>query len=159
MTKLSFYGIRRLENKWFCSFLTQRAHYVSISGFLLDTKFVQCGLPQGSTLVPWLFLLYINDLKNSFKHCTIRHFVDNANLLYAIKNIQNIEQIMNAELRRLVSWLAASRLSLSESKTQLTLFHSTRQHHHAISSIILYNFLLEPVKLAIYLGIKIEENY
>lgn len=66
---------------------------------------------------------------------------------------------MNAELRRLVSWLAASRLSLNESKTQLILFHSTRQHHHAISSIILYNFLLESIKLVIYLGIKIEENY
>ena len=54
-TKLSFYGIRGLENKWFRSFLTPRKQYVSISVFLSGTKIVQGSVPQGSNLEPLLF--------------------------------------------------------------------------------------------------------
>ena len=53
--QLSFYGIRGLENIWSCSFLTQRKQFVSISVFLSDTRIIQCGVPQGSTLGPLLF--------------------------------------------------------------------------------------------------------
>ena len=35
--KLSFYGVRGLENNWFRSFLNQRKQYVSIIGFNSDT--------------------------------------------------------------------------------------------------------------------------
>ena len=100
LTKLLFYGIRGRTNKWFYSDLTERKQFVSISVFLSNTRIVQCGVPQGSTLGPLLFLLYINDLADAFKHCTIHHFTDRNNLLYAKYNIQNIEDIMNAELKK-----------------------------------------------------------
>lgn len=47
-----------------------------ISGFLSDTSIVECGVPQGSTLGPLLFLLYINGLANALKDFTICHFAD-----------------------------------------------------------------------------------
>ena len=47
---------------------------------------------------------------------------------------------MNAKLKRLVNWRAAYKLSLNESKTQLILFRSARQHHHTVSNIKRYSF-------------------
>ena len=53
--------------------------------------------------------------------------------------------------------LAASKLSLSESKTQLILFRCGRQHRPTASNIKLNNFIFEPVKSVTYLSIEVDE--
>ena len=87
-TKLLFYGVRGLVDIWFLSFLTQRKQYVSISGFLSDTRIVQCGVAQGSALGPLQFLFYINDQLNielSITSLTVLNFY----MLTAISKILN----------------------------------------------------------------------
>ena len=42
---------------------------------------INCGVPQGSALGPFLFLLYINDLNQAIKFCKIYRFADDTNLL------------------------------------------------------------------------------
>ena len=56
------YGIRGSEYNWFKSYLTNRIQRVSIDNILSDPLFVKTGIPQGSTLVPLIFSLYINDI-------------------------------------------------------------------------------------------------
>ena len=104
---------------WFCSFLTNRKRYVSINGFFSQTKIVRCGVPQGPTLEPLLFLIYINDLNNALHKCRVHHFVDDT-IYYLVTNIfQIISCVMNNELKLLTDWLRANKLSLNESKTKL----------------------------------------
>ena len=83
--KLKHYGIRSKGNNWFRSFLTNRKQYVSINGFFSQTKIVRCGVPQGSTLGPLLFLIYINDLNNALDKCRVHHFADDTNLLFVMR--------------------------------------------------------------------------
>ena len=61
LTKLNHYGIRGVSNDWFKSYLFNRNQYASINGFKSGLAAINCGVPQRSVL-PLLFLLYINDL-------------------------------------------------------------------------------------------------
>lgn len=87
---------------------------------------------------------------NAFKHCTIHHFTDDTSFLYANKNIQNIEVVMNSELKRFANWIFANKLSLEEPKTQFIFSYSARKHHHTVSNIKLDNFVKNQFRLMKY---------
>ena len=44
-----------------------------------------CEIPQGSTLRPLLFLIYINDLPNSSEKLSFKIFADDTNVLCICK--------------------------------------------------------------------------
>jgi hypothetical protein len=58
---------------------------------------VTCGVPQGSTLVPLIFLLYINVMPNCAKKLSFRLFADDTNVFYSCKNLSNLESTMNEQ--------------------------------------------------------------
>ena len=64
LSKLYHYGIRGIPLDWFENYLDNRTQFVKIGSSQSNTETITCGIPQGSTLGPLLFLLYINDLPN-----------------------------------------------------------------------------------------------
>ena len=68
--KLNYYGFKGKFINLLKSFLSNRKQFVSINGFDTSHLEIKCGVPQGSTLGPLLFLLYINDLRYSLKYFT-----------------------------------------------------------------------------------------
>ena len=91
LNKLCHYGICRLTNKWFESYLANHRQFVSINGFASSTSSIASGVPQGSVLGPLLFLLYINDLHVAIKHCKVHHFADETNLLVINKSLKRLK--------------------------------------------------------------------
>ena len=92
--KLNYYGFRGEINNLLKSFLSNRKQFVSINGFNSSQLETKCGVPQGYTLGPLLFLLYINNLRYSLKYSTVSHFADDTSIIYSSNHLKTIETIL-----------------------------------------------------------------
>ena len=156
--KLNHYGVRGNVNKLIKSYLANRKQYVSLNGFDYEIKNIDCGVPQGSSLGPLLFLIYINDFRLRLNETKSAHFADATFILYNSKKLKTIETIVNTELKEVAKWLNLNKLSLNAGKTELNFFHS---HQHGLNydniSIKCNGVKLSPVDKIKYLGMYIDK--
>ena len=127
LSKLEHYGIRENALKWLQSYLSNRKQFVKLNGVDSEYENISCGVPQGSILGPLLFTIYINDMHQAVKSCTIHHFADDTNLLFSSKYPNEITKILNNELKLLFEWLCANRLSLNVAKTEFIVFRPPKR--------------------------------
>ena len=63
------YGIKGIEMEWFQSYMKYRRKFCRVNGKDSETRSIEIGVVQGSCLGPLFFLLFINELLLSIKHC------------------------------------------------------------------------------------------
>ena len=97
LAKLHKYGIRRLPHAWFSSYINNRTQYVKVGNAESSLKTIACGVPQGSTLGPLLFLLYINDLPTTSSKLVFRIFADDTNIFYSSNDSDELQKLINEE--------------------------------------------------------------
>ena len=122
LSKLEYYGIRGIPHDLIKSHLTNRKHYTHINGVNSNTLTGTHGVPQGSVLGPFLFLIYINDVSRVIQHSEMHHFADDTNLLYSSNSMTKIIRYINHKLKVVVHWLRANRISLNVDKTEIVIF-------------------------------------
>ena len=122
LQKLYHYGIRGNALQLFNSYLTNIHQYVNYNNTSSDMKSITCGVSQGSILGPLLFLLYINDIASVSNILFSILFADDTTLFYSSKNLQELSDVVNNELSKIMEWLNANRLSLNIDKTNLMIF-------------------------------------
>ena len=95
LIKLSNYGIRGVAYDLIHSYLHNRQQFVSNNLSKSDLKLTHCGVPQGSSLDPLFFFVYINDLNFALKSQP-RLFADDTCLI--VKGL-NPEQLQTKLIR------------------------------------------------------------
>ena len=127
LDKLNHYGFRGIINDWFSSYLKYRTQTTQVGQHILDKAVVGCGVPQGSILGPLLFLLYVNDVHRCSNKLRFYLFADDTNILYADKNLKDLETIVNNELQNLYDCLTANKLTLNVNKSNFVIFHPSQK--------------------------------
>ena len=156
LKKIEHMGFRGPILQWITSYLTNRKQFVNISDAssdLLDTKM---GVPQGSTLGPLLFILYINDMSNSLTSLEVVHFADDSTLHLSMNKNENIGPRVNEELAIINTWLISNKLFLNIDKTKYMIF-SIKEEPPDIT-LVIGNSQIERTRVQKFLGIYIDDR-
>ena len=81
--KLKHYGFRGTFLNLLMSFIKDRKYFVNFNEINSEIRNVNIGVPQGSTLGPLLFLLYVNDMINCSSLLHFTQFADDTTLAYS----------------------------------------------------------------------------
>ena len=153
LSKIDKYGIRGTQLDWFKSYLMDRKQYVRIGNSDSEMLTMTCGVPQGSTLGPLLFLIYINDMPNCSSKLSFRIFADDTNVFYSNTNIEDVENVMNIEIEKIFRYCATNKLSINLEKTNFMVITNSNKKVRGIriKNIVKRDFIK-------YLGIYIDNN-
>ena len=113
--KLQMYGIRGVPLRLIKCYLSNRSQYIKCKNIKSDLHPSEIGVPQGSVLSPLLFLLFINDLKNSTE-LEIINFADDT-LAYKRAGVSSLTQRdLNSEFNKINTWMGKNHLKLNIKK-------------------------------------------
>ena len=90
MQKLNAIGFSKHNVNCFQSYLCNRSFLVNLGNNFSQSASVSCGVPQGSILGPFLFLICVNDMSQAVK-CDIFLYADDTCLLCQPEAINEIE--------------------------------------------------------------------
>lgn len=157
LKKLRHYGIRNVGNAWFRSYLSDRSQYTVINNITSKRSSLNIGVPQGSTLGPLLFLLYINDIPNSTDILKFTLFADDTCITHSHSDIVILSRTLNSELESVSTWLLANKLSLNLQKTQYMVFAGNKPYL-ADFNVAICGQLIQRTHCTKYLGIFIDDR-
>ena len=92
----------------------------------------------------------------AIQYCKVHHFADDTNLFHTSKSVENLNKLVNREMKHLINWLSANKISLDIEKTELVIFKSPRKVLLDEIKIKLGGKRLYPSNLIKYVGIKID---
>ena len=121
-SKLEHYGFRGVFLDFLMSFVRNRKYFVNVNGQNSEVLVVNNGIAQGSTLAPMFFLLFINNMKASSLLLKFIQFADDTTLIFSCANFVQMQNILEAEIKKVIEWLKVNKLILNVEKTQVMLF-------------------------------------
>ena len=157
ISKLNRYGIRGMASSWFANYLINRKQRVRIENSFSELKTVSFGLPQGSSLSPILFLLYVNDLCTVSSKFSNFLFADDATFFLSDQNLGTLLNFINIELTKLANWTISNRLTINTRKTVAMIF-SNRPYNASDAEISINSVRLNIVREHKFLGLMLDDR-
>ena len=123
LVKIRLFGIGGSLLSLLSSYLKNRVQCVKLNNIISASLPVTSGVPQGSTLGPLLFLVFINELPIQVSHTKTFLYADD------LKFIHNNLLEMQNDILALSQWSQVNKLSFKAKKTQLISFDFRSQNY------------------------------
>ena len=156
LEKLASYGVKDQELSWFNDYLFNRTQIVEINCVKSNPESIYCGVPQGSILGPLLFVIFFNDFKDHMRNSQVLQYADDTVIWYSSSDAHEIENVLNAEMKRIGTYCKENELllNLKKGKTEIMLFGTAKRLNNSVKElkIIYNNKTINFVKQYTYLG-------
>ena len=149
--KLSCYGFRGTVLKLIRSYLTNRKQYTIVNNTKSSVESITHGVPQGSILGPFFFILFINDFQKCLQKSKCVLFADDSTIYHSTDNLDDLLRILENDLTNVFNYLLANRLSLNLNKTKFMIF--TNKSTTNVNNIIVNNIQIENCNEIKFLGV------
>lgn len=115
--KLQALGVTGDILGWIMDYLTDRINILKCNNRITSKTYaVSCGVPQGSSLGPLLFNIYIYDLQFSVQHSNLLQFADD-NKVSKIINSQIDSIHLQEDLDAIAQWCTRNNIPINPSKS------------------------------------------
>lgn len=155
--KLYKLGIRSQLLNLIKTYLANRRQYVCYDNVNSTTLLSNCGVPQGSALGPLLYILYVLSLKNAHLRAQYYMYADDTILVYDNSNLKDLQNEVNSDLQKYMSWLQQNKLKINSKKTTYMLFKQKNSRVIPVE-IKMNNEVLQRVSYTNYLGLNIDDK-
>lgn len=146
--------------QWMATYLDDRRQCVRIGSSYSELSSITSGVPQGSTLGPLLFLLYLNDIHNSVKHARVYLYADDAALVFSERSLNELVRVANSDLVSLFQYTEGNRMYINFNKSKTMLFDPKFSNRNTDDIVIeINNHKLENVKTFKYLGYHLDNRF
>ncbi|CAM1312392.1 Uncharacterised protein r2_g2279 [Pycnogonum litorale] len=156
--KLWKYGVRDKALDLFKNYLSNRTQYVAVNKQTSDSIPINIGVPQGSILGPFLFLVYVNDLPLVCENSSVNMFADDTSLITTGPDKNTIESKLQNDLNNLIEWCILNKLTLNSKKTNYCVFAPNKKTKLNKFTFLINNNKIDRVKSVKFLGLTLDED-
>ena len=121
-------GLPNIYIRYIKSFLSQRYMFFKIQNLESPKIKMNFGVPQGSSLSPILFLLYVSDIPKPKTHKTyISQFADDIKIYSTSSSLPFIQRNLQKAMDQIIKYCGKRRISINENKSFELIFRK-RSH-------------------------------
>jgi hypothetical protein len=119
LQSMSECGIRGPVNAFFKNYLKDRTLRTVVNGVSGEEACVTSGVPTGSVYGPVGYIMHVNSMSNVIRHCKIYMYADDTCLLYAGKDLCEVERKIQIDFENILKWSHDNGIILNVGKTKV----------------------------------------
>lgn len=160
LLKLEASGITGNCLKLLKNYLTNRTSTCYINNLTSTEEMIDYGVPQGSTLGPLFFIIFINDIANYINNVKLSLYADDRAFYLSGTDKQVIINELSSAANQFDRWCQLNRLTLNQKKTKSVIYTPNRsiKNVNHLTPITIGNNAIDRVHEFKYLGIILDSK-